>query len=64
MSICIEVMNMERSQHNYIRKFLELQRQGKIRQGSVYEVYFLHESWCGLHLGGFCNCDCEIIIKR
>jgi hypothetical protein len=46
--------------HNYARKVLELFAQGKITPGQLTTLEVAHDGWCGLHQGGFCDCNPEI----
>lgn len=50
-------------QHNYMKKLKRLEAEGKITAG-VHQFSVLHDDWCNIHRGGYCNCDPDIVIKR
>jgi hypothetical protein len=52
--------NADPRKHNYFRKLLKLQRKGKLRPGEAHLVDILHDDWCRIYLGGYCNCNPEI----
>jgi hypothetical protein len=47
-------------QHNYYKKLMELLEQGKVPPGCLTDVDVYHDDWCGIHRGGYCDCDPEI----
>ena len=49
--------------HNYMKKVMELFRQGKLRPG-IMPADICHDDWCGIYKGGYCNCDPEIKVYR
>jgi hypothetical protein len=52
------------NEHNYLKKIAELQAQGRIRPGTVFDTEIRHDAWCGLLLrGDRCDCDPEITLR-
>jgi hypothetical protein len=51
------------TRHNYYRKLLDLLEQGKITAGRLNHVEFLHDNWCGINKGGYCNCEVEVNLR-
>ena len=50
-------------QHNYLKRILQLQREGKIPPGRVIDCTVTHEDRCSLHRGGRCNSAAEVTIR-
>jgi hypothetical protein len=47
--------------HNYMKKLMELYRQGKVPQaGQPMMTDVCHDDWCAIYRGRYCNCDPEI----
>ena len=46
--------------HNYMREVLKL----KIKPGTECRITVLHDDWCAIHAGGYCNCIPELIRDR
>jgi hypothetical protein len=48
--------------HNYEKKLMQLDWQGKIpyQPGKQYSMSIRHDSWCQVYLGKDCNCDPDI----
>lgn len=51
------------SQHNYMKKLMELKARGELPASGVSDVQVAHDDWCKVHTGGYCNCDPEITIQ-
>jgi hypothetical protein len=51
-----------RVQHNHRVKLDRLCAAGKIpvAPGSVNRIDFIHDDWCGIFAGGFCDCDPDV----
>jgi len=45
--------------HNYEKKIIQLQAEGKLpaERGKVYDFKVAHDDWCRVYNGGECNCD-------
>ena len=54
---------LDPTKHNYMKELLALQAQGKLSPGRLSEVDVLHDDWCGIYAGGYCNCRPEIRIR-
>ena len=48
--------------HNYYKKLIGLNEEGKMPRGCLYGVDVYHDDWCRIYRGGYCNCDPDIII--
>jgi hypothetical protein len=46
--------------HNYQKKLMQLQSEGKLPQGGFTNVTIKHDDWCRTYNAGECNCDPEI----
>jgi hypothetical protein len=46
--------------HNYQKKLMQMQAEGKIPKGGFTSAAVKHDSWCRVYNGGECNCDPEI----
>ena len=55
----------ERNQHNHRAKINRLCAAGKIPvvPGSVNSIAVVHDDWCAIFAGGFCNCDPDIRVN-
>ena len=49
--------------HNYMKKLVELYKQGKLPTAGVSDIYFFHDDWCGIYRGRSCNCEPIIEIR-
>jgi hypothetical protein len=49
--------------HNYWKKLMALHAQGKLPLGRLSDVDVLHDDWCAIYVGGYCNCRPEIRIR-
>jgi hypothetical protein len=49
--------------HNYCPKLIALWQQGKIPEGRLTDVEVAHDDWCGIHAGGYCNCDPDVRLR-
>jgi hypothetical protein len=49
--------------HNYMKKLVELYKQGKLPTRGVSDIYFFHDDWCGIYRGRRCNCEPNIEIR-
>ena len=49
--------------HNFMKKLLALQAEGKLPAARLSEVDVLHDDWCGIYAGGYCNCRPQIRIR-
>jgi hypothetical protein len=47
--------------HNYMRKVLALG--GLVPPGALADIDTLHDDWCDVYHGGFCNCDPDVTIR-
>jgi hypothetical protein len=48
-------------EHNYLKKILRLEAEGKFPPGTVNSLSIKHDDWCNLLVhNGTCNCDPEI----
>ena len=52
------------AKHNYMKKLLQLQAEGKLPKVGVNEVDVAHDGWCQVYKGGYCNCDPDIRLLR
>ena len=52
------------AKHNYMKKLLKLQAEGKLPKVGVNEVDVAHDDWCQVYRGGYCNCDPDIWLRR
>ena len=53
---------LDPSKHNYMKKIMELCRQGKVSPAGVMMTDIYHDDWCAIYKGRHCNCDPEIKI--
>ena len=51
------------TKHNYYSKVMQLYRQGRIAVPSLQLVDIYHDSWCQIYLGGYCNCDPDVVLR-
>lgn len=51
---------LDPTKHNYYKKVLELFAAGKIPSKSITDVDIFHDDWCGIHKGGYCDCDPDV----
>ena len=51
---------MDPTKHNFYRKILRLHIAGLIPQACLSEITILHDDWCAIYFGGYCNCDPDI----
>jgi hypothetical protein len=49
--------------HNHIQKLLAMQAQGQLPAGRLSEIDVLHDDWCGIYVGDYCNCHPEIRLR-
>lgn len=53
--------SIEREPHNYMLKLRWLAKHKEyLPAGKVTEVEIVHDDWCGIHAGGYCNCNPEV----
>jgi hypothetical protein len=52
------------TQHNYMKKLLQLQGEGKLPKVGLQDVDVFHDGWCELYKGGYCNCDPDIQLRK
>jgi len=52
------------TQHNYMKKLLKFQSEGKLPKVGLHEVNVAHDDWCQVYKGGYCNCDPDIQLRR
>jgi hypothetical protein len=50
-------------QHNHLRKLADMHRDGLLREGESINLRITHELRCVIRLGGFCDCDPQIVAK-
>jgi hypothetical protein len=50
--------------HNYMKKFMKLQRKGKLPKIGLAQVDIYHDDWCGIYRGGYCNCHPVIKLRK
>lgn len=50
--------------HNYVKKLLQLQREGKLPEPGTAIIDVCHDHWCGIHKGRYCNCEPEIVVRK
>jgi hypothetical protein len=48
---------------HYFKKLAALHAQGKIPRVGLSEIDVLHDEWCGIYTGGYCNCHPEIQVR-
>lgn len=46
--------------HNYLIKFQWIASQWKSIKG-LHLLDIMHDDWCGIHGGGYCNCDPDFL---
>ena len=51
------------SEHNHVKKLMAMLADG-MPAARVSDVIISHDGWCGIHRGGFCNCDPTIKFKK
>ena len=50
--------------HNHIEKLIELLQVRALElQPGLQFFTVLHDDWCDIFAGGFCNCDPEVIMR-
>ena len=54
---------MDPTQHNYYAKLMKLYQEGRLPAASLSEVEILHDDWCAVYTGGYCNCDPDIQLR-
>jgi hypothetical protein len=52
------------TKHNYMKKLLKLQAEGKLPKVGLHDVDVAHDDWCQVYQGGYCNCDPDITIRK
>jgi hypothetical protein len=50
--------------HNYMKKFMQLQQQGKLPKVGLAQVDVYHDHWCAINRGGYCNCHPEFKLHK
>lgn len=54
----------DRREHNYVAKVLAFAREHNIPRGRLSEIGIYHDSWCGIHRGGRCNCNPDVKLLK
>ena len=54
----------EPAKHNYMKKLLKLQAEGKLPKVGIHDVSVAHDDWCQVYKGGYCNCDPDIKLRK
>src|SRR5262245_4975959 len=48
---------VEPTEHNYMKKLIEMFNRGEMPEGRVSDAIVEHDWWCGLNRHGRCDCD-------
>jgi hypothetical protein len=49
--------------HEYQRRINKSLKLGIISRGTVAHANVVHDSWCGIYKGKYCNCNPQITIE-
>lgn len=54
---------MDPTKHNYYKKLMRLYEQGELPTACLAQLDIYHDDWCGVHKGGYCNCDPDLQVR-
>lgn len=52
------------TKHNYYKKLMSLVRKEKIGAGEIHDVDIVHDDWCAIFSGRYCNCNPDIYHRK
>jgi hypothetical protein len=58
-----ETAMLDPMKHNYYKKLMALYAAEKLPRRGLSEVDILHDDWCAIYTGGYCNCQPEIRVR-
>ncbi|MBI3410587.1 MAG: hypothetical protein HY040_19800 [Planctomycetes bacterium] len=60
MSERMDPLRYDPRKHNYFRKLMAHREKYPLAPGTIGEVDILHDDWCAIYKGAYCNCEPEV----